>query len=142
MRTDASSFLDNLTGEVIDAAIKPGRLLLLTQTARLRLECLDKISRTSSNEFSLWNANGQRVGIAELSEYNAELVIEMSKSDNMAFFDFAAISVSHIWDGLEVSNPFSDFLIAQNVSCGLLKLPRPQKKQSCLVARRRNSFKK
>ncbi|TGO07436.1 hypothetical protein BTUL_0276g00040 [Botrytis tulipae] len=94
-----STFLKKFSDEDTNAALIPGRLLLLTQTARLRLECYDTTLGEPQTEFSLWNEDGQWAGIIKLSKNDAEPVMQMLKGDNKAFFDFAAISISYIWDG-------------------------------------------
>ncbi|KAF7946882.1 uncharacterized protein EAE97_004131 [Botrytis byssoidea] len=84
-----------------NAALIPGRLLLLTQTARLRLECYGTFSGEpeSPTEFSLWNEDEQWTRIVQLSKYDAETVMQMCKGGNKAFFDFASISITGIRDG-------------------------------------------
>lgn len=101
MQRRTSSFLKKISDEDTNAALIPGRLLLLTPTARLRLECYGTFSGEpeSPTEFSLWNEDEQWTGIVQLSKYDAETVMQMCKGGNKAFFDFASISITDIRDG-------------------------------------------
>ncbi|KAB8290380.1 hypothetical protein EYC80_010813 [Monilinia laxa] len=108
MERKVSVFRKIFFDEDINAATVSGRLLLLTQTARLRLEFFDTIAGTSSTKFSVWNEDGQWTGIIRLSESNAELIVQMLKNGDMAFFDFAAISIYHMWDGSQPLRRFFD----------------------------------
>ncbi|THV46430.1 hypothetical protein BGAL_0387g00090 [Botrytis galanthina] len=62
----------------------------------------------SPTEFSLWNEDEQWTGIVQLSNYDAETVMQMCKGGNKAFFDFAAISITYIWDGPSPLHRFFD----------------------------------
>ncbi|KAF7922449.1 uncharacterized protein EAE98_007975 [Botrytis deweyae] len=62
MQRRTSNFLKKFSDEDTNAALAPGRLLLLTQTARLRLEYYGTFSfehGISQTEFSLWNEDEQ-----------------------------------------------------------------------------------
>ncbi|KAF7881322.1 hypothetical protein EAF00_011995 [Botryotinia globosa] len=103
-------FSQKFSNEDTNAALIPGSLLLLSQTARLRLECYGTFSGEpeSPTEFSLWNEDEKWTGIVQLSKYDAEPVMQMCKGGNKAFFDFAAISITYIWDGPSPLHRFFD----------------------------------
>jgi hypothetical protein len=94
-----STLLTKFSDEDINVAKVPGHLLLLTQTARLRLEYVHSNSEGSANNFFLWDENAQWVGALQLSDYHAKPVIQVLKGCPMTFFDFAAISISDLREG-------------------------------------------
>jgi hypothetical protein len=95
-----STLLKKYSDEDINVAKVPGHLLLLTQTARLRLEYLHSNGEGSAKNFFLWDENAQWLGALQLSEYHAKPVIQVLKDFPTTFFDIAAISIS---DGHRVS---------------------------------------
>ncbi|KAF7883676.1 uncharacterized protein EAF02_005596 [Botrytis sinoallii] len=139
MQRRTSTFLKKFSDEDTNAALIPGRLLLLTQTARLRLEYYGTLSGEpeSPTEFSLWNEDEKWTGIIQLLEYDAELVMQMCKGGNKAFFDFAAISISYIWDG---SSPLYRFLDNTQVSKYLYQAPFTREDEVKLFSESKEKF--
>ncbi|PQE14305.1 heterokaryon incompatibility protein [Rutstroemia sp. NJR-2017a BBW] len=98
MERRASTFIKNFSDEDINAAKAPGRLLLLTQTARLRLEYLHRADEILGNTFFLWDENAQWSGMLQLSDFHAKPIIQVLRDCPMTLFDFAAISICQVDD--------------------------------------------
>lgn len=97
------SFLNEFSDKETQAAIVPGRLLLFTQLAKLRLTYLGDESTSSARSYSatilgrrffVWDRDGKWMGMLELSEYLAQPIIELLDKDPESTFDFAAISMT------------------------------------------------
>lgn len=99
-------FVKKFSDDDINAAVMPGRLLLLTQTTKLRLEYIHGSNGISATEFFLWDEKTQLTGVLQLSTCNAEPVIQILKACPTAFFDFAAISICDSSTGLGLLHGF------------------------------------
>ncbi|PQE32253.1 heterokaryon incompatibility protein [Rutstroemia sp. NJR-2017a WRK4] len=108
MERKTSTFIKNYPDDDITAAKAPGRLLLLTQTARLRIEYIDHwyVNKELGENFMLWDENAQWTGMLQLSECHAMPIIQMLKDCPMTFFDFAAISICDMADCLGLLEDF------------------------------------
>lgn len=91
------NFLDEFSKDQLCAAATPGRLLLFTQVARLRLEYVKTTRVKGRRTFFLWTMDERWIGVVHLTTYQAQHIINTLDSGQVYIADVAALSICH-WD--------------------------------------------
>lgn len=93
------SFLDEFSKDQFCAAVMPGRLLLFTQVARLRLEYVKTTRVEGRRTFFLWTMDERWIGVVHLTTYQAQHIINTLDSGQVYIADVAAVSICHFASG-------------------------------------------